>query len=98
MLRTRVPGKVLPVDLEIIAFDVFGTLVDWHTSIAAALAGVGGGAGIDADWAALASAWRARYRPTLARVVAGEVPFGSLDTLHRMMLDELAVGGPARLG
>ena len=99
VLRARVPGKVLPVDVEIIAFDVFGTLVDWHTSIVAALAEVGGRAGIDADWAALASAWRARYRPTLARVVAGGLPFESLDTLHRMMLDELAAdGGPgARL-
>jgi 2-haloacid dehalogenase len=98
MLRARVPGKVLPVDVEIIAFDVFGTLVDWHMSIAAALAEVGGRAGIDADWAALANAWRARYRPTLARVVAGELPFESLDALHRMMLDELAAddgpGGP----
>ena len=95
VLRARVPGKVLPVDVEIIAFDVFGTLVDWHTSIVAALAEVGGRAGIDADWAALASAWRARYRPTLARVVAGGLPFESMDTLHRMMLDELAAdGGP----
>ena len=58
-----------------ILFDVFGTLVDWHTSITAALAGVGGRAGIDADWPALARAWRARYRPTLGRVVAGELPF-----------------------
>ena len=94
-------GKVVPVDVdvEIIAFDVFGTLVDWHTSIAAALAEVGGRAGIDADWAVLASAWRARYRPALARVVAGELPFESLDTLHRMMLDELAAdGGPGGRG
>ena len=96
MLRARVPGKVLPVDVEIIAFDMFGTLVDWYTSIAAALAEVGGRAGIDADWAVLASAWRARYRPTLARVVAGELPFESLDTLHRMMLDELAADGGCR--
>jgi len=84
----------MPVDVEIIAFDVFGTLVDWHTSIAAALAEVGTRAGIDADWPALANAWRARYRPTLGRVVAGELPFEPLDALHRMMLDELAAGGP----
>ena len=80
--------------MEIVAFDVFGTLVDWHTSITAALAEVGGRAGIDAGWPALASAWRARYRPTLGRVVAGELPFQSLDALHRMMLDELAADGP----
>ena len=44
------PGNVMPVDLEIVAFDVFGTLVDWHTSITAELAEAGARAGIDADW------------------------------------------------
>ena len=48
------PGKVTAVDVEVIAFDVFGTLVDWHTSITAALQEVGGRAGIDADWPAVA--------------------------------------------
>jgi 2-haloacid dehalogenase len=88
------PGNVMPVDLEIVAFDVFGTLVDWHTGIAAELAEVGARAGIDADWPALANAWRARYRPTLERVVAGHLPFQSLDELHRLMLDEIAAEGP----
>ena len=59
------------MDVEVIAFDVFGTLVDWHTSITAALARTGRRAGIDADWPALAGAWRALYRPTLDRVVQG---------------------------
>lgn len=77
------------MDEQILAFDVFGTLVDWHTSIAAALAQAGGRAGIDADWAAVASAWRSRYRPTLGRVIAGDLPYQSLDALHRMMLDEV---------
>ena len=90
MLRARVPGKVLPVDVEIIAFDVFGTLVDWHTSITAALQEVGGRAGIDADWPGVASAWRALYHPALSQVVRGELPFQSLDALHRRMLDEVA--------
>ena len=78
------------MDLEVIAFDVFGTLVDWHTSIAGALQRVGGRAGLSADWPAVASAWRSLYRPTLARVVAGELPFQPLDALHRRMLDEVA--------
>jgi 2-haloacid dehalogenase len=75
---------------EIIAFDVFGTLVDWRSSIAAALARVGGRAGISADWPAVADAWRSRYRPTLDRVVAGGLAFQPLDVLHRTMLDEIA--------
>ncbi len=78
------------MDVEVIAFDVFGTLVDWHTSITAALARIGRRAGIEADWPAVASGWRALYRPTLDRVVRGELPFQSLDALHRRMLDEVA--------
>ncbi len=77
------------VDAEIIAFDVFGTLVDWRSSIAAALARVGGRAGLDADWPAVADAWRSRYQPALARVVRGERPFQSLDVLHAEMLEEV---------
>lgn len=75
---------------EIIAFDVFGTLVDWRSSIAAALARVGSRAGISADWPAVADAWRSRYRPTLNRVVSGGLAFQPLDVLHRTMLDEVA--------
>jgi 2-haloacid dehalogenase len=77
------------VDAEIVAFDVFGTLVDWRSGVAAALARVGGRAGIEADWPAVADDWRSRYRPTLERVIRGELPFGPLDVLHRLMLDEV---------
>ncbi|MBV9795129.1 MAG: haloacid dehalogenase type II [Actinobacteria bacterium] len=78
------------MDIEVVAFDVFGTLVDWHTSIAEALARVGGRAGIEADWPRVASAWRELYHPTLNRVVEGGLPFQPLDVLHRMMLDQVA--------
>ena len=90
MLRDSAGGKERAVDIEVIAFDVFGTLVDWHTSIADALARVGGRAGIDADWPEVANAWRALYQPTLRRVIDGGLPFQPLDVLHRMMLDQVA--------
>ncbi len=77
------------MDVEIIAFDVFGTLVDWRTSIAAALAGVGERAGLDADWPAVADAWRSRYAPTLAGVLRGERAYQPLDALHAIMLDQV---------
>ncbi len=87
------------VDADILAFDVFGTLVDWRSSISAALARIGGAAGIDADWAAIADAWRSRYHPALARVVTGERPFRTLDILHAEMLDEvISEHGLAALG
>jgi 2-haloacid dehalogenase len=78
------------MEIEIVAFDVFGTLVDWRSSIAAHLARVGERAGLDADWPAIADAWRSRYQPTLSRVIAGELGFQPLDALHAMTLDEVA--------
>ncbi|HET9894484.1 MAG TPA: haloacid dehalogenase type II [Streptosporangiaceae bacterium] len=78
------------MDIEIIAFDVFGTLVDWRTSIIAELARVGDRAGIRADWAAVADGWRERYQPALNRVIAGDLEFQSLDALHAITLDEVA--------
>ena len=77
------------VDVEIIAFDVFGTLVDWRTSITAELSRIGERAGLSADWAAVADAWRSRYAPTLAAVLRGEREYQPLDALHAIMLDEV---------
>jgi len=78
------------VDVEIIAFDVFGTLVDWRTSIAAALARIGGRAGLRADWPAVADSWRSLYGPTLSAVLRGEQEYQPLDALHATMLDKVA--------
>ena len=77
------------MDAEIIAFDVFGTLVDWRSSIAAALEQAGRSAGLEADWPAVADSWRSRYQPALARVISGERPFATLDVLHAEMLEEV---------
>jgi 2-haloacid dehalogenase len=77
------------VDIEVVAFDVFGTLVDWRTSISAELARIGERAGLQADWPAVASEWRARYQPTLGRVARGDRPYRPLDALHATMLDEV---------
>jgi 2-haloacid dehalogenase len=80
---------VILVQIEVVAFDVFGTLVDWRTSIAAALAEAGRDAGLQADWPAVADAWRGRYKPAVTAVARGERPFEPLDVLHAQMLDEV---------
>jgi len=68
-------------------FDVFGTLVDWRTSIAreaqAALAPLG----VALDWSAFSDAWRDQYQPAMEDVRAGRLPFSKLDVLHRRNLD-----------
>jgi 2-haloacid dehalogenase len=70
--------------VRVLAFDVFGTVVDWHTGVAAEVADLG--LPVDADRFALA--WRARYLPTLQRVASGELDQAPLDALHRLMLEE----------
>lgn len=70
---------------KILAFDVFGTVVDWHTGIARAVTA----AGLPVDAAEFANAWRAGYVPALKRVVNGELGWTKLDDLHRMILDDI---------
>jgi 2-haloacid dehalogenase len=69
--------------------DVFGTVVDWRGSIAAEGARLGHAWGLDPaiDWAALADAWRARYRPAMDQVARGALPWVNLDGLHRRSLE-----------
>jgi 2-haloacid dehalogenase len=71
--------------IEVLAFDIFGTVVDWHGSIVRELARDHP----QVDGAAFARAWRAGYRPAMARVMAGELGWTLIDDLHRMILDEL---------
>ena len=76
-----------------LVFDVFGTLVDWRSSVASAFAA----AGVDGDPAELADDWRSRYTPALEESNRGERSAATLDELHGATLDELltarGVGG-----
>jgi 2-haloacid dehalogenase len=72
-----------------IVFDVFGTVVDWRTSLIDELSEFGRRRGLDADWAGLVDAWRAAYKPSMDRVRRGEQPWTALDDLHRASLDRL---------
>jgi 2-haloacid dehalogenase len=77
--------------VKALTFDVFGTVVDWRGSIVRDCTKFGAERGIDVDWAAFADTWRGAYRPSMDRVRRGELPWTNLDTLHRMVLDELLV-------
>lgn len=71
------------------AFDVFGTVVDWRTSIAresARFLQEIGRAGIDPH--EFADSWRGRYRATMTGFSSGGRPFVVLDVLHREMLED----------
>jgi 2-haloacid dehalogenase len=71
--------------IRALAFDVFGTLVDWRAGIAEAFRA----AGVAGDAEALSDGWRARYRPILAEVNAGDRPWGDFDELHLITLEDL---------
>src|SRR5438128_283959 len=73
------------MSVQVLAFDIFGTVVDWHGSIAREMRALA--PQVDAD--AFALAWRAGYRPAMARVASGELGWTRIDDLHRMILDEL---------
>jgi 2-haloacid dehalogenase len=75
--------------VKALTFDVFGTVVDWRSSITEEGRAVGRRTGIEADWEAFADAWRSKYQPSMSRVRNGEMPWTNLDSLHRTSLDEL---------
>jgi 2-haloacid dehalogenase len=72
-----------------LVFDVFGTVVDWRGSLIREGRLLGRRKKLEVDWAAFADAWRAGYRPAMARVRSGELPWTKIDDLHRMILDAL---------
>ncbi len=75
--------------IRALIFDVFGTVVDWRGSIVRECRALGRRKKIAADWDAFADAWRAGYKPAMARVRSGELPWMNIDQLHRMILDDL---------
>jgi 2-haloacid dehalogenase len=92
LLRTKVIAQDSAArfpSLQILLFDVFGTVVDWRTSIVEEGARINRSKRLNVDWTAFADAWRAGYGPSLNRVRTGELPWTKLDVLHRMTLDDL---------
>jgi len=75
--------------VRVLAFDTFGTVVDWRSSVIAEGQQLGKTKGLSVDWAAFADAWRAGYGPSMNRVRKGDLPWTKLDVLHRTTLDGL---------
>ncbi len=76
--------------IKALAFDVFGTVVDWRSGIARDAAPVLARLGrTDIDPHRFADGWRKRYQPALEEVRSGRRPFVTLDTLHCEALEDL---------
>ena len=75
--------------VKAMTFDVFGTVVDWRSSIAREIKEMGQRKGFVLDWDSFADEWRSGYKPAMDKVRNGELPWTKIDTLHRMILDEM---------
>ena len=82
-----VEGPILGV--RALFFDVFGTMVDWRSSVAREAENILSALGYDLDWTAFADAWRGEYQPGMEEVRNGRIPFSKLDVLHRRNLVRL---------
>lgn len=77
-------------NVKAMLFDVFGTVVDWRTSLINDFKRFGGERGIAADWTALVDAWRQAYVPSMDEIRRkSERDYLNLDVLHRRSLDKL---------
>ena len=72
-------------NIKVLAFDVFGTVVDWHGSLVNEIERLK----LDVDSSEFVLAWRAGYAPAMQKVRSGELEWTLLDALHRMILDEI---------
>jgi 2-haloacid dehalogenase len=77
------------MQVKALFFDVFGTLVDWRTSIARETELLLVPLGRALDWLDFADAWRDQYQPAMEEVRAGRIPFCKLDALHRRNLERI---------
>ena len=93
-------------EVRALLFDVFGTCVDWRTSVAREGEAFGRAHRVTGvDWVTFADAWRARYQPQMETVRSGRRPWTNLDALHRESLEavcrdfgmaDVLRGGPRR--
>jgi 2-haloacid dehalogenase len=68
-------------------FDVFGTLVDWRSSIAREAEAALKPNGAALDYFAFADAWRGEYQGAMEEVRGGRIAFCKLGILHRRNLE-----------
>jgi 2-haloacid dehalogenase len=70
---------------RLLLFDVFGTLVDWRSSLVEIAESAAARSGIRADWPGLVDDWRRAYQPAMDQIRAG-APWRDLDSLQRETL------------
>lgn len=72
-----------------LTFDVFGTVVDYRSTIIAEGKELTRRLGCRVDWADFADQWRGAYRPAMDKVMKGGTGWVNVDSIYRSALDEL---------
>ena len=75
--------------IKALVFDVFGTVVDWRSSITREIRLVGERVGVEADWEAFADRWRAGYHDGMQAFRDGTAVWKTADQMYRDRLDLL---------
>ncbi len=93
--RTRTPNRIIDpavtsLQIKALTFDVFGTVVDWRSSIVHEGSQLNREKALNINWSEFADAWRGRYQPSLSGVRNGDRPWANLDQLHWESLETLA--------
>jgi len=74
--------------VRVLLFDVFGTLVDWRSSLIDIAETVAAGADLQAGWSAIVDDWRRAYQPALDQVRRGAI-WRDLDSVQRETLADV---------
>lgn len=84
-------------NVKALLFDVFGTVVDWRSSVIRELETFGAAKGIERDWIGFTDKWRGLYQPAMEEVRSGRRAWTILDELHQeslvRLLDEFSISG-----
>ncbi|KAF8996138.1 haloacid dehalogenase [Cyathus striatus] len=77
-------------DVEVLIFDVMGTVFDWRTPVVNELVDLGRKTGAEqTDWAKFSQEWRTGYVEHTRRVVSGQKGSLNVDEVHREVMDKL---------
>ncbi|KAJ7075934.1 haloacid dehalogenase [Mycena belliarum] len=76
-------------NIQALIFDIFGTCVDWYSSVTEALAALGKKYSVDGDWSAFAKTWRRGYMDGIKEVVKSGKGSLNMDVMHREILETM---------
>ena len=76
--------------VKALVFDVFGTVVDWRSSVIRDGEKLTKELGVQVDWPTFAEEWRRKgYHEQIAKIRSGEAPYETTDVFMRHKLDEM---------